>query len=53
MCILGLFGSSSWMDCQLYLTLSLLPETNVAGVCACAEREEVGRDGGVVGLVFL
>jgi hypothetical protein len=53
MCILGLLGSSSWMDCQLYLTLSLLPETNVAGVCGGDEGTEVGLDIGVVGLSFL
>ncbi|KAH0046423.1 hypothetical protein KCU78_g31, partial [Aureobasidium melanogenum] len=52
MCILGLLGSSSWIDCQLYLTLSLLPEM-VAGVCGCDERIDVGRDGGVIGLSFL
>lgn len=40
------------MDCQLYLTLSLLPET-VAGVCGCDDGTEVGRVGGVVGLSFL
>ena len=49
----GLWGSSSWIDCQLYRTRSFLLEIMVVGVASCDERKEPSCVGGVDGTCCL